>query len=82
MDLSLELNASNNTAIAQSLLAKIYEMQKQYEKALTYYKKYHDMDIQSQKEALEERLHHIRSQFKIEQAQHEKENFQVEKCRA
>lgn len=77
LDLSLELNASNNTAIAQSLLAKIYEMQKQYEKALTYYKKYHDMDIQSQKEALEERLHHIRSQFKIEQAQHEKEIFRL-----
>ncbi len=72
-----DLNSGNNKAIALSLLANIYELQGEFEMALQFYKFYHDSDIQSQKETLEERLNHIRSQFRIEQTQHEREIFRL-----
>lgn len=72
-----DLNSSNNRALTLSLLASIYEQQGEFEKALQYYKHYHDTDIRSQKEMLEERLNHIRSQFRIEQSHHEKEIFRL-----
>lgn len=77
LELSEAMNSSSLIAQSLSLVAKIYELQGDFEKALTFYKRYHDMDIQSQKENLEERLNHIKTQFRIENTQQEKEIFRL-----
>jgi len=77
VELADNLHTSDNTALVLSLLANIYEKKQEFEKALTYYKRYHDSDLINQKETLDERLNHVRSQFKIEQAHHEKEIFRL-----
>jgi len=77
LELSESLNSSSLIAQTLSLVAKLYELQGDYEKSLTYYKRYHDMDIQNQKENLEERLNHIKTQFRIEHTQHEREIFRL-----
>lgn len=59
------------------LLAQIYERQGNYKMALSYWKKYHNEDSRIEKEQLSERLNHVRSQFKLEQVNHEKEIFRL-----
>ncbi len=77
LELAENMNSSSNMALALSLLAQVYELQHNYEKALSVYKRYHDTDLINQKSTLDDRLNHIRSQFHIEQAQHEKEIFKL-----
>ena len=77
LELSETLNSSSLIAQSLSLVANVYELQGDYEKALTFYKRYHDMDVLTQKESLEERLNHIKTQFRIEHTQHEKEIFRL-----
>ncbi len=77
LEIAQNLGSDNSYASALSLLANIYESQGKFKEALDHYKLYHNWDLKTQKDMLNERLTHIRSQFRIEQTQHEKEIFKL-----
>ncbi len=77
LTIAKEINAGSLVAALHSSLATIYETKGDYQRALTFYKNYHDTDKQNQKEIMEERLNHMKLQSRIEQTQSEKEIFEL-----
>lgn len=60
-----------------SLMAKIYEKNKSYRKALCFYKKYYEAEKILHENGLEEKLENLTAQYKIEKFNQEKEIYRL-----
>ncbi len=69
--------SDKNISALLLLLSEIYEKNKNYKKALYYYKQHHLIDNNIYSERINERLNSLRLQSQIKQTNHEKEMFRI-----
>jgi diguanylate cyclase (GGDEF)-like protein len=77
LTLAYEINSKEKIMKIYSYLAEIHEKIGQFDKALYYYKKFHDKEINGMNEDIEHKLKNITLQFKMEQSQQEKEIYRL-----
>ena len=77
LELAEEINTKSVMAKVYSHLATTYEKMKNCEKTLYYYKKYHNTEVQSNNNNLEQKLRSITLQLTIEQSLQEKEIYHL-----
>lgn len=75
--LAEKIKLTNKEAEICSILANLYEANKEYENALRYYKKFHDITQIVEKERSEMKLNVVLSQFSTEQSIKEKEIYKT-----
>jgi diguanylate cyclase (GGDEF)-like protein len=75
--LAYEVNSKEMIMKIYSYLAEIHEKIGQFDKALYYYKKFHDKERNGMNEEIEHKLKNITLQFKMEQSHQEKEIYRL-----
>lgn len=77
LSLAYEINSKEMISKINSYLAGIHEKIGQFDKALYYYKKFHDHEKRVMDESVEHKLKNITLQFKMEQSIQEKEIYRL-----
>jgi len=77
LSIANEINSKEMIMKINSYLAEIHEKIGQFDKALYYYKKFHDDEKKGMDENVEHKLRNITLQFKMEQSLQEKEIYRL-----
>jgi diguanylate cyclase (GGDEF)-like protein len=77
LNVALELKINAFISRTCSCLASAYEKEKEFEKAIYYYKKFYEAERKESANKLEQNLKNIKTMFKLEQVQKEKEIYQL-----